>query len=55
MKRGAAAEVFHPQGNTALEAGDELVVQLRHAEYLALREFTGEVRPPQGGTVERRP
>ena len=46
MKRGAAPEVVHPQGNTALQKGDELVVQCRYAEYLALRAFAGEARPP---------
>lgn len=52
MKRGAGAEVLHPQGNTALAVGDELVVQCRHVEYLALREFTGETKPPL--TLEQR-
>lgn len=46
MKRGDAAEVLHPQGNTPLQAGDELVVQCRHTEYVALRKFVGEEKPP---------
>lgn len=46
MKRGAAPEVLHPQGNTTLQVGDELVVQCRHGEYLALRAFMGEEKPP---------
>lgn len=46
MKRGAAPEVLHPQGNTALQAGDQLVVQCSYAEYLALRRFVDEERAP---------
>lgn len=46
MKRGAAPEVLHPQGNTPLQQGDELVVQCRHGEYLELRRFVGEEKPP---------
>ncbi len=48
MRRGGskAPEVLHPQGNTALQLGDDLVVQCRHSEYLDLRKFTGEERPP---------
>lgn len=46
MKRGKEAEVLHPQGNTALQAGDLLVVQCRYAEYVELRRFVGEERPP---------
>ncbi|MFT3714268.1 MAG: NAD-binding protein [Archangium sp.] len=46
MKRGAAPEILHPQGNTALQSGDELVVQCRHSEYLELRKFAGEEKPP---------
>jgi voltage-gated potassium channel len=46
MKRGSSAEVLHPQGNTVLEPGDQLVVQSRYAEYLAIREFMGEPKPP---------
>ncbi|MFO0594812.1 MAG: NAD-binding protein [Myxococcaceae bacterium] len=46
MKRGAEAEVLHPQGNTPLQLGDELVVQCRHEEYVALRQFCGEEKPP---------
>ena len=46
MKRGTAPEVLHPQGNTALQLGDELVVQCRHEEYLALRRFVGEEKAP---------
>jgi Trk K+ transport system NAD-binding subunit len=51
MKRGDAAEVLHPQGNTTLQPGDELVVQCRYEEYLALREHLGESKPPL--TAER--
>ncbi len=46
MKRGAAAEVLHPHGHTELAPGDELVVQCRYEEYQALRDFTGEAKPP---------
>lgn len=46
MKRGDAPEVLHPQGNTTLTPGDELVVQCRYEEYRALREHLGETRPP---------
>ena len=46
MKRGSAPEVLHPQGNTELKLGDELVVQCRYSEYVALRAHTGEARAP---------
>lgn len=46
MKRGASPEVLHPNGQTRLKSGDELVVQSRYSEYQALREFVGEKRPP---------
>lgn len=47
MKRGpTATELLHPQGNTTLALGDELMVQCRYAEYLELRRFVGEVAPP---------
>jgi len=46
MKRGGE-EKLHPKGNTPLELGDELMVQLRHGDYLALRELMGEAKPPK--------
>jgi len=49
LKRGEAPEVLHPAGNSPLALGDVLVVQCRYEEYLALRAFTGEARPPLCG------
>lgn len=46
MKRGPGPEILHPAGNTSLQLGDELVVQCRHSEYVELRAFCGESRPP---------
>jgi len=46
MRRGAAAEVLHPPGATQLEPADEVVVQCRYEEYVALRAFTGEAKAP---------
>jgi Trk K+ transport system NAD-binding subunit len=46
MTRGAGPELVHPEGKTVLQPGDVLVVQCRRAEYLELRAFTGEAKPP---------
>jgi len=46
MKRGAEAERLHPKADTKIQPGDVLTVQLEHADYLAMREFTGEQVPP---------
>lgn len=46
LRRAQAAEVLHPKGNTVVEAGDVLTVQLTYASYVALREHTGEADPP---------
>ena len=51
MRRGAAAEVLHPPGATQLQAGDEVVVQCRYEEYVALRAFTGESKAPLAATA----
>ncbi len=53
MKRGGGPEVLHPQGNTPLKLGDELVVQCRYVEYLALREFAGQARAPLALSARR--
>ncbi len=45
MKRDGS-DTLHPRGNTRLQAGDELTVQCTWQEYLTLRTFTGEARPP---------
>ena len=46
LQRGASPEVLHPPGNTALQDRDVLVVQASYPDYLALRRFVGEERPP---------
>jgi Trk K+ transport system NAD-binding subunit len=46
MRRGDAAEVLHPTGETALREGDVLTLQAEYRDYLALREVTGEARAP---------
>jgi hypothetical protein len=46
LRRGEGAEVLHPKGETALREGDVLTVQAEYRDYLALREATGEARPP---------
>jgi voltage-gated potassium channel len=38
--------VLHPRGNTRLERGDAITVQLEYQDYRRLREFTGELDPP---------
>lgn len=45
LRRGGKNE-FHPRGNTQLQSGDELTLQASYEDYLKLREFTGESRPP---------
>ena len=44
--RRAGKNEFHPRGNTQLLSGDELTLQASYDDYLKLREFTGETRPP---------
>lgn len=45
MKK-AGKETLHPEGKTVLQSGDELVVQCGYNDYLKLRAFTGETKPP---------
>ena len=46
LRGSDGAEHLHPQGHTAIGAGDSLTVQCRYDNYLTLREFTGEAVPP---------
>jgi voltage-gated potassium channel len=39
-------EALHPKGQLPIAVGDALTIQCRYDEYLALRSYTGEVRPP---------
>jgi voltage-gated potassium channel len=46
LSKAGGAEALHPPGPTQIVAGDKLTLQCRYDEYLALRAFTGEERPP---------
>lgn len=46
LQKQGAGEALHPEGKTRVVQGDTLTVQCLYAEYLALRAFTGEERPP---------
>ncbi|MBS1149047.1 MAG: potassium transporter TrkA [Myxococcaceae bacterium] len=46
LRKPGAAEALHPTGPTQIVSGDTLTLQCRYDEYLALRAFTGEERPP---------
>jgi voltage-gated potassium channel len=49
LKRGQEPERFHPLGEESFLEGDQLTVQCRYDEYLALRKHTGEDQPPITG------
>lgn len=44
--RRAGSEQLHPEGASAVLAGDVLTVLSRYEDYVALRRFTGEEAPP---------
>jgi Trk K+ transport system NAD-binding subunit len=46
LERPEAEEVLHPKGNTKVNRGDVLTLQLRYEDYRKLRDFTGEADPP---------
>lgn len=46
LRKEGGKESLHPAGSTRIVAGDTLTLQCRYDEYLALRDFTGEERPP---------
>jgi len=46
LRKQGGPEALHPPGPTQIVAGDTLTLQCRYNEYLALRAFTGEERPP---------
>jgi voltage-gated potassium channel len=46
LRKEGGKEALHPAGSTQIVAGDALTLQCRYDEYLALRSFTGEERPP---------
>lgn len=46
LQQQGGKEALHPEGKTRVALGDTLTVQCLYAEYLALRAFTGEERPP---------
>lgn len=46
LHKAGAPEIMHPAGPTRILPGDVLTLQCRYNEYLALRAFTGEERPP---------
>ncbi len=46
LQKTGAPEIMHPPGPTQILQGDLLTLQCRYNEYLALRAFTGEERPP---------
>jgi Trk K+ transport system NAD-binding subunit len=46
LKKHGGEEALHPQGLIEIARGDELTVQCSYDEYLKLRTFTGETRPP---------
>lgn len=49
VRRQGGEEALHPKGETRLAPGDVLTLQMRYEEYLALREFTKEAKPPLHG------
>jgi Trk K+ transport system NAD-binding subunit len=46
LERTGTEEVLHPRGNTRVERGDVLTLQLQYEDYRRLREFTGEPDAP---------
>lgn len=44
--RTGGQDLYHPRGNTTVQAGDELTLQASYEDYLKLRELTDETRPP---------
>ena len=46
LRKQGGPEALHPSGLIQIAAGDTLTLQCRYDEYLALRAFTGEERPP---------
>ena len=46
LKKKDGAESLHPNGLMQISTGDAITVQCRYEEYLKLRTFTGEERPP---------
>jgi voltage-gated potassium channel len=46
-------EELHPRGHTKIGAGDVLTLQSRYEQYLSLRDFTGEARPPLAAVPPR--
>ncbi len=46
LRKQGGTESLHPPGPTQIVPGDTLTLQCRYHEYLALRVFTGEERPP---------
>lgn len=45
LERKGEPEVLHPRGNTKVQRGDVLTVQLEYQDYRRLRDFTGESEP----------
>lgn len=45
LERKGEKELLHPRGNTHVQRGDVLTVQLEYQDYRRLREFTGEAEP----------
>lgn len=46
LRKQGGSDALHPAGPTQIVVGDALTLQCRYDEYLALRAFTGEERPP---------
>jgi Trk K+ transport system NAD-binding subunit len=46
LKKQGGEEALHPHGLIELTVGDAVTIQCRYDEYLKLRAFTGEERPP---------
>jgi Trk K+ transport system NAD-binding subunit len=46
LERKGSEEVLHPRGNTKVQRGDVLTLQMQYEDYRRLREFTGESEPP---------
>jgi len=46
LERAGAPEVLHPRGNTTVQRGDVLTLQMQYEDYARLRDFTGEADAP---------